>query len=149
MKLCNTPVMRRPTVWICALTLALTLGACQSGGPEQAAPPDVDFTPKIVVIVDGSGVRTEDRQQGDGLSFRSGTVIEVRNTSDVDRRVRAKNGTTFYDTGIMQPGDSTVVVLSTPGVTTFDQVPVPGADRDADAGGGSGGDALDITVTLV
>jgi hypothetical protein len=89
-------------------TTALVAGCTGDHGAEPTIA-SVDFTPRSVVVVRDDG--TLALGQGD-QTMEVGSVLVIRNDSDQPRRVRA--GTTI-DTGLLRPGDSTVVVLSSTG----------------------------------
>jgi hypothetical protein len=89
-------------------------------GDHRAEPTieSVNFTPKLVVSVDDRGF-TVAKGESDNSSITAnpasapqGTVIEIRNAGAVDHRV---TNDAAVDTGVMQPGDSTTVVLTTEG----------------------------------
>ena len=101
-----------------ALGLVTVVASCS--GDHQAEPTigSVDFTPRLVVSVDDRGfaVAKGDTDNpaitADPASAPEGTVIEIRNSGSADHRVTNEAA---IDTGIMQPGDSTTVVLTTAG----------------------------------
>ncbi len=106
--------------WLVPFVLALGPLVASCAGDHQAEPTiaSVDFTPRLVVSVDDGGfsVTRGDTDKAevtaDPPSAPAGTVIEIRNVGTSDHRVT--NDSTV-DTGIMQPGDSTTVVLTTEG----------------------------------
>jgi hypothetical protein len=103
-----------------AVVLGLAVGAVACSGDHRAEPTlgSVNFTPRLVVSVDDSGFEVARGETdnasitADPASAPAGTVIEIRNAGSTDRRV-TNNAT--IDTGVMQPGDSTTVVLTTEG----------------------------------
>lgn len=119
------------------LIVMFMLVAASCAGDHEAEPtiPSVNFTPRLVVLVDADGFTVEAGERSDGTemdppSVPAGSVIELRNADNTDHRITA--GTTI-DTGVMRPGDSTTVVMTTEGETEL---------RDR-----VGGAMLAITVT--
>jgi hypothetical protein len=110
--------------WVPLLFSLLVLGlvpvVASCGGDHQAEPTlaSVNFTAKLVVSVDETGFAVTKGETdnpaitAEPASAPEGTVIEIRNAGSVDRRVTDEAA---IDTGVMQPGDSTTVVLTTPG----------------------------------
>jgi hypothetical protein len=100
------------------VVLALVLTACSGDAGTEPTLGSIDFTPGLVVSIDDQGFEvsrgsTEDSAiSTDPPSAPSGTVIEISNDGDRDNRV--SNDSTV-DTGVLRPGESTVVVLTTDG----------------------------------
>ena len=100
------------------LGLGLVVASC--AGDHQAEPTieSVNFTPRLIVSVDDNGFHVAKGEtdnpsiSADPASAPEGTVIEIRNAGSVDHRV---TNDAAIDTGVMQPGDSTTVVLTTAG----------------------------------
>jgi len=127
-------VQRRSAVILVAVTLLL-FGACAGDHRAEPTIPSVNFAPLLVVSVTADGLTVERGEQDadvslDPPSLPAGSVVEVRNADSEDHRITA--GTTI-DTGIMHPGDTTTVVITTEGDVEV---------RDVDSGA-----ALTITVT--
>jgi hypothetical protein len=106
--------------WLLPIAVALLPLFASCGGDHEAQPTieSVDFSPRLLVSVGDAGfvVTTGDTDNAsitaDPPSAPEGTVIEIRNTGATDRRVTDDS---TIDTGVMQPGDSTTVVLTTEG----------------------------------
>lgn len=95
------------------LTLAasalLVVTACDSArrepGPELLD--EVDLTPAVTVEVDGAGF------DPDAIEIDAGTPFELVNAGDGPHSLRIDDP--FVGTGDLLPGESTLVVLDTPG----------------------------------
>lgn len=107
--------------WLLVLAvvgLALVTPACAGDHPAEPTIGSIDFTPRLVLEVHDQGFEvsrgdTDDPAvTADPPSAPEGTVIEIRNAGSTDHRV--SDGSTV-DTGILQPGDTTTVVLTTQG----------------------------------
>jgi hypothetical protein len=104
----------------CLIVLGLVPLIASCAGDHQAEPTigSVNFTPRLVVSVDEVGFAVAKGETdnpaitADPASAPEGTVIEIRNTGSAERRVTNEAA---IDTGVMQPGDSTTVVLTTQG----------------------------------
>lgn len=102
--------------WFVVLVVGLStvVAACAGDHPAEPTISTVPFTPRLVVTVDDSGFavargQTDDPSiSADPPTAPTGTVIEVRNGGSGDHRVT--NGGAI-DTGVLQPGDTTTVVL--------------------------------------
>lgn len=100
------------------LVLAPLVAGCTGDEGTEPTLTSTDFTPRLVVSIDAQGfeVRRGDTDDpaitADPPSAPSGTVIEISNEGERENRV-SNDGT--VDTGVLQPGDSTVVVLTTEG----------------------------------
>lgn len=88
--------------------------------PEDATPviPEVDFTPTLVLVLDGTGVEAVDGPaEGEPVTLDpptvpGGSVVEVRNDGDGPARLRAGRA---FDTLELRPGESTTVVVTNDG----------------------------------
>lgn len=120
--LCQTRGMRR---WIIAIigiaTLALPI-ACSTSQHAEPTVPEIDFTPHSSISVDETGMSLDPQSNSEG-QVPKGSVIEIRNTGKETHRIRgirdsSKAGTietVVFDTGIMNPGDTTTIVLTDTG----------------------------------
>ena len=104
----------------CLIVLGLVPLVASCSGDHAAEPTigSVNFTAKLMVSVDDNGFAVAKGETdnpaitAEPASAPEGTVIEIRNTGSVDRRVTNEAA---IDTGVMQPGDGTTVVLTTQG----------------------------------
>src|SRR5262245_9362330 len=106
--------LRTAGVVLCALLV--TAGAAGCAGDHAAEPTvaSVDFTPRLVLEVDEQGLSWQRGPKAGDVDLQrpdvpNGAVIEVINTGEEPHRVE---GDTWFDTGMLQPGERTVVVLS-------------------------------------
>jgi hypothetical protein len=114
----SRPVLRLGVLGLGVVGLGAVIASC--AGDRQAEPTieSIDFTPRLLVSVDDTGftVAKGDTDNplitADPASAPVGTLIEIRNAGSVDHRVTNEAAT---DTGVMQPGDNTTVVLATEG----------------------------------
>lgn len=98
-----------------AAGLAVGLVGCGEE-PEDALPtiPSIDMTPVLVLSLDGGQVIAEDGPSErapaslDPPTVAGGSVLEVRNQGDDPARLRAAGA---FDTGVLEPGERTVVVV--------------------------------------
>ncbi len=104
------PVRRR----LAALLLAMTLigVGCDSGrrspGPELLD--EVDVEPEITVEISGAGFEPAT------LSIEEGEAFEVRNTGEDAHSFLIADP--YVDTGLLLPGERSVIVLTTPGTVS-------------------------------
>jgi hypothetical protein len=91
------------------LAAAALVAGCTGDHGAEPTIASVDFTPRSVVVIRDDGTLALGKGE---QTTEVGAVLVIRNDSDQPRRVRA--GTTI-DTGLLRPGDSTVVVLSSAG----------------------------------
>lgn len=98
------------------LSTVVALSGCgDGGGSGEPTIPEVDFTPVAVIEIDGDRTRAADGPSArdaaslDPLTVAGGSVIEVRNTGDEPARLR---GGSAFDTGVIAPGEKTVVVVT-------------------------------------
>lgn len=107
----------RPLVLV-AVVLASPLVACSGDRGTEPTLPTVELSPRLVVSVDDDGFSVERGDTDDPAitadppAAPTGTVIEVRNDGDSDNRVSDDD---TIDTGVMRPGDTTTVVLTSEG----------------------------------
>lgn len=105
-------------VLVVVVALAPVVAACAGDQGTEPMLTSTDFTPRLVISVDDQGfsVRRGDTENpaisADPPTAPAGTVIEISNEGERENRV-SNDGT--VDTGVLQPGDSTVVVLTTDG----------------------------------
>jgi hypothetical protein len=97
------------------VVLVLLLAGCSGDRKPEPTIATVDFTPRVAVSVDERGFRVESVDSSTASIdpeqpvVSAGTVVEIRNVGTDARRVVAG---TKIDTGVMEPGDTTTVVLS-------------------------------------
>jgi hypothetical protein len=129
----RTTVAPRPQIvgLLVLLVAGTTVAAVAGCGPDGSAGrpyeptlPAVDFRPRLVLVVpdDGPvraepGERTDQPVGTDPPRVPSGSVVTVRNGGSRDQRLR---GGDAFDTGIVRPGEETVVVLTNPGGDPLD-----------------------------
>jgi hypothetical protein len=110
----DSPVVSKCALTAIAVVLVSVFTACAGDRSPEPTVATVDFTPRLVVSVDDAGFHIEatgtsrpsvDR---DHPVVPAGTVIEIRNTGTGPRRVVARS---TLDTGVMESGDTTTVVL--------------------------------------
>ena len=99
-----------------AAGIVLTLSACgRPAEPYQPTLPSIDFTPKLVITVDDTGLRpsvgprSDPDVQLDPLTLREGSVVEIVNGGSRDHRVKASG---LVDTGVMRPGERVTLGLT-------------------------------------
>jgi plastocyanin len=98
-----------------AVLLAATAG-CGSADPSPPTPSDLE---EIDLSVDHTIVVDDDGFDPDTLEITAGEVIQVVNEGESEHSLTAEDRR--FDTGSMQPGDDTTLVLTEPGeVTVFD-----------------------------
>ncbi len=104
--------MRR-AIALGALTLLVLVPVgvgCGSTAPTPTVA-SVDFTPKATLAVTDSGPLTVDIAAGDS-DLGSGSVLLVSNTGSSEHRLVGTIDTTqVFDTGTMEPGDETTIVV--------------------------------------
>lgn len=125
--------MRHATTRVSRVIAGLAfIGLCATGCTDHRSNEprvaQVDFTPKKTISVDDEGLAVGSSADAATISLPKGTVIEIRNTGSINHRVQGWISTPggrdalLYDTGIMFPGDSTIVMLSTVDTVTFTDV---------------------------
>ncbi len=104
--------MRR-SVLALALATALLAGCGDSDPSSPTADDleDIDLSPDHTITVDEDGYEPRE------LSVRSGEVVLLVNEGDEPHSFTADDGQ--VDTGQMQPGDETTLVLTEPGTYPF------------------------------
>lgn len=123
--------MRRNLIGAMAVAMCTFLAGCGITPKNDPGVADVDFTPRAIVSVDENGFNLESTTEGDASTLSQGTVIEIHNDGSQNHRVqgllKVKEGRDkiLYDTGIMFSGDSTTIVLSTPGEVSFREMQTP------------------------
>jgi hypothetical protein len=116
--------MRRPVITAAAFA-ALATASVACGEPVEGPKlPTVDFTPAAVIEAGPSGLGcTSTSARDDRLcTVRTGSVVEVANAGPGERRIR---GGEVFDTGVMQPGGTTTVVLTEVGTIEVRDVTEP------------------------
>ncbi len=103
----------RRVVAAAALTAALAAGPAGCGEREATEPaiPTFDTTPNVVLVVDDDGLRFtggDGSVSTDPARWSTGTLLAVRNDGDEPHRVQ---GGTRFDTGVLQPGEQTLVLF--------------------------------------
>ena len=105
--------------WLILCLVLVPFGAaCAGDHPAEPTLGSVNFTPRLIVTVDEAGFGVERGETtnaaitADPPSAPEGTVVEIRNGGSRDHRITTDAA---IDTGIMQPGDTTTVVLTTEG----------------------------------
>ncbi|MGZ4683994.1 MAG: hypothetical protein ACXWCM_03800 [Acidimicrobiales bacterium] len=97
-----------------ALTLLVLIPLATGCRGDSAPTPTVastDFTPKATIEVSDSSPLTVDIASG-GTDLGSGSVLLVTNTGHSDHRLVGTIDTTqVFDTGTLEPGNQTTVVL--------------------------------------
>ena len=102
-----------------ALTIALLAG-CGDSDPSPPTPRDlaeVDLSPDHTITVDDDGYEPAD------LEVRAGDVVLLVNEGDEPHSFSTDDGA--LETGRMQPGDATTLVLRDPQVLRFHDVEEP------------------------
>jgi hypothetical protein len=141
-----------PTRWIPLLAAVVmltgwTLVGCSAPDTYEPSVPTADFRPKLLIVVDDNGIRTEPGERDDPAvsvdpaKVPAGTVTRVENRSSGDHRLQGNTGAVF-DTAVMKPGDTTIVVLDH---VKPDDLDVVITDRQPDGQVADG--SLTVTVT--
>jgi hypothetical protein len=115
---CQTPAMRR-LLALGALALLVLTPVVAGCGDREPTPTvaSVDFAPKATIEVTDTGALTVDvEDQTAGGTLESGSVLLVTNTGKSDHRlVGTTDSTQVFDTGTLEPGNETTVVVVTDG----------------------------------
>jgi len=95
---------------------------CSSGNSTSTTP--ASCTPEMAINTPGSGGgEVTPSGSSDITSVKSGTVLEISNSSSEDQRIQGSiDGTQTFDTGTLKPAESTTVVLDTSGKLTITDV---------------------------
>jgi hypothetical protein len=116
--------MRRSAITVATFVALATAPAACGEPAEGPTLPTVDFTPAAIIEAGPTGLGcalfsvTDDR----GCTVPVNSVIEVTNVGPDDRRIR---GGDAFDTGVMQPGETTTVVLTEVGTIDVHDVNEP------------------------
>lgn len=97
----------------------LALVACGSSEPSSPSPADlegIDLTPEATITVDEGGFDPST------LDVEAGTVIRLVNEGD---EVHSFTAGDRFDTGRLDPGDDTTLVLTEPGEIVYRDVTSP------------------------
>lgn len=109
-----------PRGWIAlAATSLLVLTGCGDSQPSSPSPADlesIDLTPEATITVDGEGFDPPI------LEVEPGTVIRLVNEGDEPHSFTAVDR---FDTGRLEPGDDTTLVLTEPGEIPYRDVTNP------------------------
>ena len=103
-----------------AALVAITLSSCGDPEPSPPTPEDlaeIDLSPDHTITVDERGY------QPDTLEVTSGEVILLVNEGDEPHSFTADDQE--FDTGRMQPGDETTLVLTSPDRITYRDIEAP------------------------
>lgn len=107
--------MRRPL--LAATLLAFALAGCDSDRRAISRDdlPDVPDVPDHVVVIDDDGIDIDE------LDVLTSDLVEFRIQGDADRSVRARlDDELLIDTGLLFPGETTIVVFDRVGTWTVD-----------------------------
>ena len=102
-----------------ALAAAALAGACVDPDPSSPTPDDlrdIDLSPDHTITVDESGFDPE------SLEVEAGEVVLLVNEGDGLHSFTADER---FDTGRMEPGDETTVVLTEPGEIPYRDLEAP------------------------
>lgn len=100
--------------------LALALAGCGDPDPSPPTAADleaIDVSPDHTIVVDESGFEPS------SLEVAAGEVLLVVNEGDEEHSLTADDRR--VDTGRMQPGDETTIVLTEPGEVAFSDLAAP------------------------
>lgn len=112
-------VARRAVVTAVALPLLIALGACVDPKPSSPTPEDlaeIDLSPDHTIIVDEDGFEPAE------LEVRAGEVVLLVNEGTGLHSFTADER---FDTGRMEPGDETTLVLTEPGEIPYRDLEAP------------------------
>jgi hypothetical protein len=113
------PRARALLVGLAGLVTVAGAAGCASDQATEPTVASVDFTPRLVLEVRDDGLRwipgprADDSVSVDPPRARQGAVVEVVNRTTSVHRVTGDDGQAF-DTGTLDPGESTTIVLSKP-----------------------------------
>jgi plastocyanin len=109
---------RRPIAGLVAASL-LALTACGDSEPSSPSAADlesIDLTPEVTIVVDEAGFDPAT------IEVAPGTVIRLVNEGDEPHSFTAEER---FDTGRLEPGEDTVLVLTEPGEIPYLDVADP------------------------
>jgi plastocyanin len=110
--------MRR---YVLVAALVLVIAGCGEPDPDREPGPKTlegfDFEVDDTVVVDGSGFDPTT------LTVSAGDVIELRNEGDEGHTFTADEGR--FETGTLEPGEATTIVLDEPGRVTYHDALAP------------------------
>lgn len=92
-------------------TVAAGLTSCGERTATEPGIPTFDTTPNVVLVVDDDGLRFtggDGSVSTDPARWSTGALLAVRNDGDEPHRVQ---GGTRFDTGVLQPGEQTLVLF--------------------------------------
>jgi plastocyanin len=110
--------MRRVLVGAGVVALLAGCGDPEPSSPTAADLEDVDLSPDHTISVD------EDGYEPTSLEVSPGEVVLLVNEGDDEHTFTAEDDR--FDTGRMQPGDETTLVLTEPGEVVFRDLEDPG-----------------------
>ena len=109
--------MRR-LLGLCALAVVVAAcGEVDPSSPTAAELAEVDLSPDHTITVDEEGFHPDE------LEIRSGEVVRLVNEGTGQHSFTAEER---FDTGRMEPGDETTLVLTEPGVIPYRDLEDPG-----------------------
>jgi len=112
-------VARRAVVTAVALLALAALGACVDPKPSSPTPEDlaeIDLSPDHTITVDADGFEPAE------LEVRAGEVVLLVNEGTGLHSFTADER---FDTGRMEPGDETTLVLTEPGEIPYHDLEAP------------------------
>ena len=113
--------MRRPFRVIVACLALAALTGCGDSNPSAPTPEDledIDLSPDHTIVVDDDGFDPSE------LEVTSGEVLLLVNEGDTEHSFTTEDRA--IDTGLMQPGEETTLVLVEPAVVDFFDLEQPG-----------------------
>lgn len=109
--------MRRGALLAVAVVLVAGCGKVDPSAPTAADLKAIDLSPDHTIVVDETGF------EPGVLSIKSGEVVLLVNEGDEAHSFTADEQQ--FDTGRLQPGDDTTLVLTEPGEVGFHDVEAP------------------------
>lgn len=113
--------MRRST-WVALAVATVGTGACGPAEPSGLTPEDlreIDLSPDHTITVDADGFAPRE------LEITSGEVILLVNEGD---ELHSFTAAERFDTGRMEPGEETTLVLTEPGEIPYEDLEHPKAE---------------------